>query len=87
MKYEANHDNHSIIKEQKLWKTGNSTVVTIPKEMMENLNVTVGDTLEFNLMSDGVVIKKKESTDQDILDLAKEISNEYHETFERLVER
>lgn len=87
MKYEANHDNHSILKEQKLWKTGNSTVVTIPKEMMENLNVTVGDTLEFNLMSDGVVIKKKESTDQDILDLAKEISNEYHETFERLVER
>ncbi|UBH13404.1 AbrB/MazE/SpoVT family DNA-binding domain-containing protein [Macrococcus armenti] len=87
MKYEANHDNHSIIKEQKLWKTGNSTVVTIPKEMMENLNVTVGDTLEFNLMSDGVVIKKKESTDQDILDLAKEISNEYHETFEKLVER
>lgn len=87
MKYEANHDNHSIIKEQKLWKTGNSTVVTIPKEMMENLNVTVGDTLEFNLMSDGVVIKKKESTDQDILDLAKEISQEYHETFEKLVER
>ncbi|UBH22646.1 AbrB/MazE/SpoVT family DNA-binding domain-containing protein [Macrococcus armenti] len=87
MKYEANRDNHSIIKEQKLWKTGNSTVVTIPKEMMENLNVTVGDTLEFNLMSDGVVIKKKESTDQDILDLAKEISQEYHETFEKLVER
>lgn len=38
-------------------------------------------------MSDGVVIKKKESTDQDILDLAKEISQEYHETFEKLVER
>ncbi|QIH75064.1 AbrB/MazE/SpoVT family DNA-binding domain-containing protein [Macrococcoides canis] len=87
MKYEANDNNHSIIKEQKLWKTGNSTVVTVPKEMMESLNAGIGDTLEFDIMTDCVVIKKKETTDQDILDLAKEISQEYHSTFEKLVER
>ncbi|UOB20788.1 AbrB/MazE/SpoVT family DNA-binding domain-containing protein [Macrococcus armenti] len=87
MMYEETKSKHSIIKEQKLWKTGNSTVVTVPKEMMESLNAGIGDTLEFDVMTDCVVIKKKETTDQDILDLAKEISQEYHSTFEKLVER
>ena len=61
--------------------------MTVPKEMMESLNAGIGDTLEFDIMTDCVVIKKKETTDQDILDLAKEISQEYHSTFEKLVER
>tara|TARA_Y100000034_G_C6616967_1_gene268855 strand:+ start:195 stop:335 length:141 start_codon:yes stop_codon:yes gene_type:complete len=39
--------------DSKLWKTGNSFVVTVPKKIVKKLNIKVGDELE-------VVIKKDE---------------------------
>ncbi|UBH08902.1 AbrB/MazE/SpoVT family DNA-binding domain-containing protein [Macrococcus armenti] len=87
MKYEANHDNHSIIKEQKLWKTGNSTVVTIPKEMMDALNVSVGDVLKFDILEEEVSVTKKSIDDLDILKLVDRTLDRHGKIIEGLIER
>ena len=85
--YEPTKDGHSFIKEQKLWKSGNSVVITVPKEVLNHFNVTTGDALTFDVNEDRVELVKKAYTDMDILELDNEISNEYHTTFEKLVDR
>ncbi|WP_414044154.1 AbrB/MazE/SpoVT family DNA-binding domain-containing protein [Macrococcus sp. EM39E] len=85
--YEPKNDGHSFIKEQKLWKTGNSVVITVPKEVLNHFNVTTGDALMFDVNEDRVELVKKDFSDMDILNLANEISEEYNMTFEKLVDR
>ncbi|UTH11875.1 AbrB/MazE/SpoVT family DNA-binding domain-containing protein [Macrococcoides canis] len=87
MKYEANDNNHSIIKEQKLWKTGNSTVVTVPKEMMDALNVSAGDIVKFDILDEGVRVTKKSVDDLEILKLVVRTLDRHGKIIEGLIER
>ncbi|MCS4485812.1 AbrB/MazE/SpoVT family DNA-binding domain-containing protein [Staphylococcus americanisciuri] len=43
-----------------LRKTGNSTVITIPKQIKELLGAEVGEEIEFVTSEDTVIIKKAE---------------------------
>ncbi|TDM05221.1 AbrB/MazE/SpoVT family DNA-binding domain-containing protein [Macrococcus lamae] len=82
-----NQSNHSIIKEQKLWKTGNSVVVTMPKEVLEHFNVSTGDSLTFIINEDKVEVVKKEYTDLDILKLVDRTMERHGEIIEGLKDR
>lgn len=72
---------------RKIRKTGNSTVVSIPKEILEKLNVSEGDDLEFITEKDSIIIQKYTDSDQEILNLSREMFEEYDKTMRDLVNR
>lgn len=72
---------------RKLRKTGNSTVVSIPKSILETLKADEGDNLEFVADGDSVVIRKQEDSQKEILDLSNEMFAKYDKTMRDLVER
>ncbi|WP_271398933.1 AbrB/MazE/SpoVT family DNA-binding domain-containing protein [Salinicoccus roseus] len=73
--------------QRKLRKTGNSTVVSIPKDILEKLNAGEGDNLEFVIEDETVVIRKEEDSQKDILALSNEMFEKYDKTMRDLVER
>ncbi|MEZ2458956.1 AbrB/MazE/SpoVT family DNA-binding domain-containing protein [Salinicoccus roseus] len=76
-----------MIIRRKLRKTGNSTVVSIPKDILEKLNAGEGDNLEFVIEDEAVVIRKEEDSQKDILTLSNEMFEKYDKTMHDLVER
>ncbi|OZT76787.1 AbrB/MazE/SpoVT family DNA-binding domain-containing protein [Salinicoccus roseus] len=76
-----------MIIRRKLRKTGNSTVVSIPKDILEKLNAEEGDNLEFVIEDEAVVIRKEEDSQKDILTLSNEMFEKYDKTMRDLVER
>lgn len=56
---------------QTIFKAGNSHVVTIPKELIDELNLKVGEkvTVEKAPLGDGVVIKKPKNDNRFAADL------------------
>lgn len=86
-KYEPKNDGHSFVREQKLWKTGNSVVITVPKEVLNHFNVTTGDALMFDVNEDRVELVKKEYDDLDILKLVDRTLDRHGEIIEGLIER
>ncbi|GAB3058773.1 AbrB/MazE/SpoVT family DNA-binding domain-containing protein [Salinicoccus sesuvii] len=72
---------------RKLRKTGNSTVVSIPKSILETLKADEGDNLEFVAEGDSVVIRKQEDSQKEILNLSNEMFVKYDKTMRDLVER
>ncbi|KIH70820.1 AbrB/MazE/SpoVT family DNA-binding domain-containing protein [Salinicoccus roseus] len=76
-----------MIIRRKLRKTGNSTVVSIPKDILEKLNAGEGDNLEFVIEDEAVVIRKEEDSQKDILTLSNEMFEKYDKTMRHLVER
>lgn len=85
--YNSANENHSFVKEQKLWKTGNSVVITVPKEVMNHFNVTTGDALTFEIKDEKVELVKKEFDDLDILKLVDRTLDRHGEIIEGLIER
>ncbi|CAM2842291.1 AbrB/MazE/SpoVT family DNA-binding domain-containing protein [Salinicoccus roseus] len=73
--------------QRKIRKTGNSTVVSIPKDILEKLNAGEGDNLEFVIEDEAVVIRKEEDSQKDILTLSNEMFEKYDKTMRDLVER
>ena len=76
-----------MIIRRKLRKTGNSTVVSIPKDILEKLKAGEGDNLEFVIEDEAVVIRKEEDSQKDILTLSNEMFEKYDKTMRDLVER
>ncbi|MCU7557628.1 AbrB/MazE/SpoVT family DNA-binding domain-containing protein [Macrococcus capreoli] len=85
--YEPKNNGHSFIKEQKLWKSGNSVVITVPKEVLNHFNVTTGDALMFDVNEDRVELVKKAYDDLDILKLVDRTLDRHGEIIEGLIER
>ncbi|MBY8909055.1 AbrB/MazE/SpoVT family DNA-binding domain-containing protein [Salinicoccus roseus] len=73
--------------QRKIRKTGNSTVVSIPKDILEKLNAGEGDNLEFVIEGEAVVIRKEEDSQKNILTLSNEMFEKYDKTMRDLVER
>lgn len=78
---------HSIIKEQKLWKTGNSTVVTVPREVLDHFSVQSGDHLTFKISDDKVEVIRKEFSDSDILSLVDRTLERHEGVIKGLIDR
>lgn len=76
-----------MIIRRKLRKTGNSTVVSIPKDILKKLNAGEGDNLEFVIEGEAVVIRKEEDSQKNILTLSNEMFEKYDKTMRDLVER
>lgn len=77
---------------QKIIKVGTSAAVTIPKGVMENLGLQVGDQvdLEFDQTQRAVSIKPVVSLserDKEVLLIALDVLERYREDFESLADR
>ncbi|MGO1819143.1 MAG: AbrB/MazE/SpoVT family DNA-binding domain-containing protein [Senegalia sp. (in: firmicutes)] len=81
----------AITSTRKVRKIGSSNVVTVPKEILDQLNVREGEKLGFNVDNGKVSIEavntQKESIEADILSMAEEVSNQYDKAFKDLVHR
>lgn len=73
--------------QRKIRKTGNSTVVSIPKEILERLNASEGDNLEFITEKNAITIQKKIDSEQEILNISNEMFEKYDKTMRDLVNR
>ncbi len=77
---------------QKIIKVGTSAAVTIPKGVMENLGLQVGDQVElaFNRDERAVSIKPTLSLserDKEVLSIALDVLERYREDFKSLANR
>ncbi len=72
---------------RKVRKSGNGLVVGMPKKVLEDLNVKEGMSIQFIKKENGYQITTAHDNDEEILDLAREISQKYKTVFEKLVER
>ncbi|SUM53506.1 phage protein [Staphylococcus epidermidis] len=80
----------AITSTRKVRKIGTSNVVTLPKEILDQLNIHEGEKLAFNVENGKVsieAVKKIEPKEADILNMAEEISNQYDKAFKDLVNR
>lgn len=81
----------AITSTRKVRKIGSSNVVTVPKEILDQLNVREGEKLGFNVDNGKVSIEavntQAESKEADILSMAEEVSNQYDKAFKDLVHR
>lgn len=80
----------AITSTRKVRKIGASNVVTLPKEILDQLNLHEGEKLAFNVENGKVsieAVKTIEPKEADILSMAEEISNQYDKAFKELVNR
>lgn len=80
----------AITSTRKVRKIGASNVVTLPKEILDQLNIHDGEKLAFNVENGKVsieAVKTVEPKKADILSMAEEISNQYDKAFKELVNR
>lgn len=81
----------AITSTRKVRKIGSSNVVTVPKEILDQLNVREGEKLGFNVDNGKVSIEavntQAESKETDILSMAEQVSNQYDKAFKDLVHR
>ncbi|KIR10383.1 hypothetical protein TP70_00775 [Staphylococcus microti] len=73
-----------ITNTRKVRKIGSSNVVTLPKEILEQLNIHESEKLAFNIENGKLLIeavKTLEPKEADILSIAEEISNQYDKAF------
>ncbi len=77
---------------QKLYKNGNSLVVTIPKEVLKELNIRDGSLVEIHKHSEGVLIspaKKSGSKGVDVkfMQMVEEFLDEHEDVLKELSKR
>lgn len=80
----------AITSTRKVRKIGASNIVTLPKEILDQLNIHEGEKLAFNVENGKVsieAVKTVEPKEADILSMAEEISNQYDKAFKELVNR
>lgn len=79
-----------VVHTRKLRKSGNSNILTIPKEVIKALDVVEGQFIAFNVVNGRVVLEAVKTTDdneRDILSIANQISKKYDSAFKDLVNR
>lgn len=71
---------------QKLTKIGNSIGIIIPKQLLDNLNLDVGNEVYLEQVQNKVVLDKNETTSvtPEFLKVAESIGNRYSQAFEEL---
>lgn len=77
---------------QKLYKTGNSIAVTIPKPLLENLNLKEGDEVILEKQGDEVTIIAKHrklapDVDAEFMKMVEEFADEHDDVLRELAKR
>jgi len=76
---------------QKLFKAGNSIVITIPKQLLELLKINAGDAVVLEPNKDSVTIKRKEKVAHDVddrfLKMVDDFANEHEDVLKELAQK
>lgn len=76
---------------QKLFKAGNSIVITIPKQLLELLKINAGDAVVLEPHADSVTIKRKVKESHDVNDkfmkMVDEFANEHEDVLKELAQK
>lgn len=74
--------------ERKLRKVGNSLAVTIPMEVLQQIGLKEGDTLEFDTQGEKVTMKKKQEViTESFMELVKGICDKNDQALKELVDK
>ena len=73
-----------MITTRKLRKAGNSSVVSVPTEVIAALGISNGDNLKFNVKDNKVTIEKEKRTRS--FKLLDETFTEYNQALKRMVD-
>ncbi len=75
--------------ELKLTKIGDETMIALPREVLERLHVTAGDSLQISETEAGVALRRcdAESDRHDrVMEIARRVMREDHDVLRRLAE-
>ncbi|AGY90199.1 TPA: addiction module antitoxin [Staphylococcus aureus] len=75
-----------MVTTRKLRRAGNSSVVSVPTEVIAALGVTNGDNLKFNIEDNKVTIEKEVNEDEEFFKLLDETFTEYNQALRKLVD-
>lgn len=76
-----------ILDTKKIRKVGNSSVVTLPKALLDKLNVEDDDTLVFIEHDGKIFIQSAIQKDKDLNNMLEQLTDEHDEVFRKLVDR
>lgn len=74
-----------MITTRKLRRAGNSSVVSVPTEVIAALGISNGDNLKFNIEDNKVTIEKEVNEDEEFFNLLDETFTEYNQALKRMV--
>jgi putative addiction module antidote len=74
----------AIVKKLKLIRVGNSTGVILPKEVLERLNVALGDELTITQAPDGVTLSSRDDAFDAQMASARKIMKKYRNALREL---
>ena len=75
-----------MVTTRKLRRAGNSSVVSIPTEVITALGVTNGDNLKFNVKNNQVTIEKEVNEDEEFYRMLDETFDKYDQALRKLVD-
>lgn len=75
-----------MVTTRKLRRAGNSSVVSVPTEVIAALGVTNGDNLKFNVKNNQVTIEKEVNEDEEFYRMLDETFDKYDQALRKLVD-
>ena len=72
------------IRKLKLIKIGNSTGVILPKEVLDRLNLSVGDQMSFNQTPDGITLSARDEEFDSQMAAARDVMKRYRNALREL---
>lgn len=68
-------------------KSGHSVITTLPPDVLEQLHMNVGDSIEYIIKANGVEIRKAPDKEDDFLATINAVMDDYNAALEGLVSR
>ncbi|MEC5378882.1 addiction module antitoxin [Staphylococcus hominis] len=75
-----------MVATRKLRRAGNSSVVSVPTEVITALRMSDGDNLKFNIEDNKVTIEKEVSEDEEFYRMLDETFAEYNQALRKMVD-
>ena len=86
MRYNMGMNAPTRIKKVKLVKIGNSTGIILPKEVLDRLNLAVGDHLSITESPDGITIGTRDEEFDEQLAAARDVMKRYRNALRELAQ-
>lgn len=68
-------------------KSGHSAITTLPPDVLKQLNMKIGDYVEYVIVDNRVEIRKAKSEGNEFLTMINSVMNDYNDALENLVTR
>lgn len=76
-----------ILDTRKVRKVGNSSVVTLPKDLLDKLNLDDDENLVFIEHDDKIFIQSATQKNKDFNSMLEQLTDEHDDVFRKLVDR